>query len=156
MKKLILTFLFIVVACSAIRAQGKSRPESPATDAELVRLTGEWADAMLHHDKARLEDLRNQAEKAEREGDFGRAAEIRYGRIVEAEKELAERNLAFAEIQKGEHLHKEEVDAQVAAGNPPGGRIDYVALHRSGFGDWHRSSLIIDSGEGNWKSRSLE
>src|SRR2546423_12388378 len=45
---------------------------------------------------------------------------------------------------------------QVAAGNPPGGRVNYLAPHQSPVEGWHSLSPIIsDSGRSNWKSRSL-
>src|ERR1700676_4181424 len=40
--------------------------------------------------KATIENLKLAAEKAEREGDYGKVAEIRYGKIKEAEKVIAE------------------------------------------------------------------
>lgn len=43
---MILTFVFIGVACSGVLAECKNRPENLATEAELVRLTREWADAI--------------------------------------------------------------------------------------------------------------
>ncbi|KFD39687.1 molecular chaperone ClpB [Schleiferia thermophila str. Yellowstone] len=63
--------------------------------------------------KKQLEDLRIQAESAERAGDYGRVAEIRYGRIKEVENQLkeAERQLNT----QGNRFIKEEVDAQEIA-----------------------------------------
>ena len=40
--------------------------------------------------KQKLNDLRLAAEKAEREGDYGKVAEIRYGKVKEQEKLIAE------------------------------------------------------------------
>ncbi|GCD77879.1 chaperone protein ClpB [Thermaurantimonas aggregans] len=63
--------------------------------------------------KKQLEDLRIQAEAAERAGDYGRVAEIRYGRIKDVENQLkaAERQLN----EQGNRFIKEEVDAQEIA-----------------------------------------
>src|SRR6266550_5014608 len=45
---------------------------------------------------------------------------------------------------------------QVAAGNPPGGRVNYLVPHQSQVEGWYPLSPIISgSGRGNWKSRSL-
>jgi ATP-dependent Clp protease ATP-binding subunit ClpB len=43
----------------------------------------------LHEKKEMVESLRLEAEKAERSGDYGRVAELRYGKITELEKEIA-------------------------------------------------------------------
>ena len=61
--------------------------------------------------KSQIEDLRFQAERAERESNFGLVAEIRYGRIKEAEKKMAEIKQKLMEIQTDSPLVKEEVSA---------------------------------------------
>ncbi len=66
--------------------------------------------------KKREEELRLEGARAEREGNLGRAAEIRYGRLVELEKNLQEKNRQLQEVQQGQPLLKEEVeDSDVAA-----------------------------------------
>ena len=65
----------------------------------------------LQQKKQEIESLKLEAEQAERAGDFGRVAEIRYGKIQEAEKEI-ERLKNELNSHKGEHLIKEEVDAE--------------------------------------------
>jgi ATP-dependent Clp protease ATP-binding subunit ClpB len=62
--------------------------------------------------KAELEDLRGEVDQATRTGDLQRAAELRYGRIPELERKLAERQARLAEIQVKESYLKEEVDAE--------------------------------------------
>ena len=42
----------------------------------------------IQTNKDRIEQLKIEAQQAERQGDYGRVAEIRYGRIQEAEKEI--------------------------------------------------------------------
>jgi ATP-dependent Clp protease ATP-binding subunit ClpB len=59
--------------------------------------------------KAQLEEVRHDAEKAERAAEFAKAAELRYGKIVEIEKQLHEANARLAELQGGQPLLKEEV-----------------------------------------------
>jgi len=59
--------------------------------------------------KAQLEEVRHEAEKAERAAEFAKAAELRYGKIVEIEKQLQEANARLAELQGGQPLLKEEV-----------------------------------------------
>jgi ATP-dependent Clp protease ATP-binding subunit ClpB len=64
----------------------------------------------------RIDELKGEAERAERAGELQRVAEIRYGELPELERELAERDGA---VPEGEPMVKEEVDeddiAQVVA-----------------------------------------
>lgn len=63
--------------------------------------------------KADIEELKFKAEQAEREGDFGKVAEIRYGSIREAEAKLAEAQAKLSEMQTdNKSLIKEEVTAE--------------------------------------------
>jgi ATP-dependent Clp protease ATP-binding subunit ClpB len=55
----------------------------------------------------RIDELRMEAERAERNGDLQRVAEIRYGELPQLERELAERDVAAAD---GNPMVKEEVD----------------------------------------------
>ncbi len=63
--------------------------------------------------KKQIEDLKLEAEKAARDGDFGKVAEIQYGKLIEAEKLLSESQKELAEMQSdNKSLIKEEVDAE--------------------------------------------
>ncbi|MDQ6721456.1 MAG: ATP-dependent chaperone ClpB [Candidatus Dormibacteraeota bacterium] len=62
--------------------------------------------------KAKLEEVRGEAERAERAADFGKAAELRYGKAVELEKQLQVANARLSELQGGHALLKEEVDEE--------------------------------------------
>jgi ATP-dependent Clp protease ATP-binding subunit ClpB len=62
--------------------------------------------------KAEMEQAKGEAERAERDGDLGRAAELRYGRLGELEKELAVSNDTLAELQSDRKFLKEEVDEE--------------------------------------------
>lgn len=65
--------------------------------------------------KQRLEDLRVEYEQAERGGDLGRAAEIRFGTIPATEKELEATHEELAELQQsGSFLREEVTDEDVA------------------------------------------
>jgi ATP-dependent Clp protease ATP-binding subunit ClpB len=70
----------------------------------------------IQNEKQEIEDLKYQADQAERQGDYGRVAEIRYGKIKEAEAEIARLQSDLKEMQKGSSLIKEEVDAEDIAG----------------------------------------
>ncbi|MEV6067976.1 ATP-dependent chaperone ClpB [Nocardia sp. NPDC052001] len=59
--------------------------------------------------KEQLEDLRGESERAERDGDLGKAAELRYGRIPKLEKELAEAESKAKGASDGDVMLKEEV-----------------------------------------------
>jgi ATP-dependent Clp protease ATP-binding subunit ClpB len=61
--------------------------------------------------KSRIEDLKLEAEKAEREGDYGKVAEIRYGKIKEQEKIVSD-FAAQLSNSTDKRLLKEEVDAE--------------------------------------------
>jgi len=63
--------------------------------------------------KLQIEDLKLQANNFEKQGDYGKVAEIRYGKIKEAESKLAEFEVKLSESKKsGSQLVKEEVDAE--------------------------------------------
>ncbi|MEO8108836.1 MAG: ATP-dependent chaperone ClpB [Ginsengibacter sp.] len=65
----------------------------------------------IQNAKAEIENLKMAAEKAEREGDYGRVAEIRYGKLQEEEKTIADYTSQLDEISE-KRLLKEEVDAE--------------------------------------------
>ncbi|NVJ89989.1 MAG: ATP-dependent chaperone ClpB [Flavobacteriaceae bacterium] len=60
--------------------------------------------------KSDIENFKIEAEKAEREGDYGKVAELRYGKIKDAQEKLEEYQKILAENQEGKSLIKEEVD----------------------------------------------
>ncbi|RZJ47974.1 MAG: ATP-dependent chaperone ClpB [Chryseobacterium sp.] len=59
--------------------------------------------------KLEIEDFKHEAERAEREGDYGKVAEIRYGKIKEAQERLDVLLKQLQEYQSGNSLIKEEV-----------------------------------------------
>ncbi|AAM71337.1 MAG TPA: chaperone protein ClpB [Chlorobaculum sp.] len=84
---------------------------------EQATVKAQWeAEKELIHTSRRLkeelEDLRVQAENYERSGDYGKVAEIRYGKIAEIEKALEENNRKIEARQaSGDLIMKEEIDA---------------------------------------------
>ncbi len=66
----------------------------------------------MRTEKENIEKLKFEAEQAEKSGDFGRVAEIRYGKLVEAEKHLEEYQQKVKAQQEGESMLKEEVDSE--------------------------------------------
>ena len=65
--------------------------------------------------KAKVEELKNEELNAQRSGDLAKAAEIRYGRLVELNKELEKEQASLAGIQNGDKMLKEEVEAEDVA-----------------------------------------
>ncbi|HOY52166.1 MAG TPA: ATP-dependent Clp protease ATP-binding subunit, partial [Prolixibacteraceae bacterium] len=66
--------------------------------------------------KSAIEEMRFEADQAERQGDYGRVAELRYGRIRETEAEVERLKGELAAVHQGGGLIKEEVDAEDIAG----------------------------------------
>jgi ATP-dependent Clp protease ATP-binding subunit ClpB len=62
--------------------------------------------------KEQIEQLRAEEQRYERSGELAKVAEIRYGRIAAAERELKQAEEAFAAIQKDSPMLKEEVDEE--------------------------------------------
>jgi ATP-dependent Clp protease ATP-binding subunit ClpB len=62
--------------------------------------------------KAETENLKMQAEKAEREGNYGLVAEIRYGKMKQQEKIIEDYSNQLASISENSRLMKEEVDSE--------------------------------------------
>ncbi len=71
----------------------------------------------IQNAKAEIENLKQQAEQAERNGEYGRVAEIRYGKVQEQERIIAEYSQKLEEISENKRLLKEEVDAEDIAEN---------------------------------------
>ncbi|MCG9898944.1 MAG: ATP-dependent chaperone ClpB [Hydrotalea sp.] len=66
--------------------------------------------------KSKIETYKLEAERAERDGDFGKVAEIRYGRIKDEEKKIADLSHQLSKASE-KRLLKEEVDAEDIAEN---------------------------------------
>ncbi len=67
----------------------------------------------IQKEKLTIEQLKFEADQAERAGDYGKVAEIRYGRIGEAQERLEQAQLKLAETHgKGSPLIKEEVESE--------------------------------------------
>ena len=85
--------------------------------AEQTKLRASWqaekgAIEAVQNEKLLIEDLKVQADQAERQGEYGRVAEIRYGKIREAEKEITRLQNELIHLQAGKSLIKEEVDSE--------------------------------------------
>ena len=110
----------------AIRREN-DQPKMKTIAAELANLTEErnhlraaWqAEKMLldeiQNHKKRIEVLKFEADKAERDGDFGKVAEIRYGRIKEAENAILIAKNKLHDFQGDHPLINEEVGSEEIA-----------------------------------------
>ncbi|MBR9999913.1 MAG: ATP-dependent chaperone ClpB [Cyclobacteriaceae bacterium] len=66
----------------------------------------------IREEKENIDRFKFEAEQAERAGDYGKVAEIRYGKIVESEKKLEELKKKMEQKREDSPLLKEEVDAE--------------------------------------------
>ena len=66
----------------------------------------------IQQNKIDIENLRFEADKAEREGDYGKVAEIRYAKIKQKEDEIHATQQKLHELQGDKAMIKEEVDAE--------------------------------------------
>jgi ATP-dependent Clp protease ATP-binding subunit ClpB len=87
---------------------------------ERNRLNAKWQSEkelveQIQSRKTEIENLKFEAENAERNGDLGKVAEIRYGRIPELEKTMVELKEKLTVLQKDSALVNEEVDAEEIA-----------------------------------------
>jgi ATP-dependent Clp protease ATP-binding subunit ClpB len=62
--------------------------------------------------KSEIEEYKIEAEQAERQGNYERVAELRYGRVKEAEQEIEKLQAEFEKLKEGDSLIKEEVDVE--------------------------------------------
>jgi len=65
--------------------------------------------------KEQIEETKREEQRAEREGNFAKVAEIRYGKMNELQKKLEKENEALASLQKERKMLKEEVEAEDVA-----------------------------------------
>ena len=85
-----------------------------ALQSEAKEMNARWEQekgyvATIQNEKANIEQMKHEAEVAEREGNYGKVAEIRYGRLQQAEANIKAAQEALHAMQ-GESLIKEEVD----------------------------------------------
>ena len=66
----------------------------------------------IQQNKVEIENLKFEAEKAEREGNYGRVAEIRYGKLQALNAEIEETQKLLHQTQNGSAMIKEEVEAE--------------------------------------------
>ena len=90
--------------------------EIQTLEEEEHNLKGKWEGerellAKIQDHKQQIEQLKYEAERAEREGDYGKVAEIRYGKMQQLETEITEIHQDLQQRQGAEAMVKEEVTA---------------------------------------------
>ena len=100
----------------------KERLDAIEKDLKELQKTSSQMKAHLEREKNLISQIRRikeeidrakmDAEKAELEGNLGLVSEIRYGKLIELNRELEEANQELAEIQKDRKMLKEEVDEE--------------------------------------------
>ena len=66
----------------------------------------------IQTNKTKIDELKTQAEIAEREGDYGKVAEIKYGKIKSLEEEIEKLKVKLNQFQEDNPLIKEEIDSE--------------------------------------------
>ena len=98
----------------------KVEAELADVNEQLNSMKGHWSlekeiIQKIRSIKTSIDEAKSQEQQAERQGDLSRVAEIRYGKIVELEKQLDAENAHLAEIQKDRQMLKEEVSEEDVA-----------------------------------------
>ena len=104
---------------ASVERLAKLRQELADERETLSELTARWSNEKTAIDKVReakgqLESLRQESEIAEREGDFGKVAELRYGRIPELEKQVEAAEAEVAESGNNSMLSEEVTPDTIA------------------------------------------
>ncbi len=111
------------IAREAVRREGDERQAEEIgrrlaeLEEERSRLRARWDQEKglvenIKEARTQIDALKTQAEELERQGDFGRVAEIRYGRIPQLEQDVTAASDELASVQKNGAMLKEEVDAE--------------------------------------------
>ncbi|HNZ30461.1 MAG TPA: ATP-dependent chaperone ClpB [Smithellaceae bacterium] len=98
----------------------KIEKELAALKENLSQMKAHWSSEKdiikkIQNIKSRMESLKIEEANAQRDGDLAKAAEIRYGKLVELNKELEKDQEKLTETQKNKQMLKEEVDAEDVA-----------------------------------------
>jgi len=84
---------------------------------EMAELDGHWKKEKegvqkIRELKAERERIKVEEQKAERAGDLARVAELRYGNLLQLERQLEQENARLAKVQLDRRMLKEEVDEE--------------------------------------------
>ncbi|PLX14492.1 MAG: type VI secretion system ATPase TssH, partial [Marinilabiliales bacterium] len=107
----------------AIKREGNKKKVSELSEVianlsdERNKMRAKWENErsilnQIQNNKELIEKFKLEAEQAERDGDYGRVAEIRYGKIKEANAQVEKLQIEFEERQTEASMIKEEVDSE--------------------------------------------
>ena len=103
----------------AASTERRARLEQELADLQerSAGMRAHWQQEKEHIDririlKSQIEEAKGEGERAERDGDLERAAEIRFGRLVELQAQLEAENARLASLQADQKMLKEEVDEE--------------------------------------------
>jgi ATP-dependent Clp protease ATP-binding subunit ClpB len=105
---------------NSVERRDKIEKELSGLTEESTRLKAHWKQEKdlidrISKTKKDIEETKSLAAQAEREGELGRAAELKYGRLVELARSLEEDQKGLVERQKGKKMLKEEVESEDVA-----------------------------------------
>ncbi|HRS82668.1 MAG TPA: ATP-dependent chaperone ClpB, partial [Smithellaceae bacterium] len=105
---------------AALERREKIEKELAELKSEMDRMKLHWSSEkdiikQIQKIKSQMESLKVEEANAQREGNLARAAEIRYGKLVELERQLKKDQNQLSEVQKNNQMLKEEVDAEDVA-----------------------------------------
>jgi ATP-dependent Clp protease ATP-binding subunit ClpB len=111
------------IAREALKREGDKKGVKEVTalladlEEERDRLRAKWEQErdlvkQIKESKAEIDRLKTEAADLERQGDFGRVAEIRYGQIPQLQERIEEAQRTLADVQASGAMLKEEVDAE--------------------------------------------
>ena len=105
---------------AATERREKIEKELAELKSEMDRMKLHWSSEKdiikkIQQIKSRMEALKTEEAGAQREGNLARAAEIRYGKMVELARELETEQAKLSDVQKNNQMLKEEVDAEDVA-----------------------------------------
>jgi len=105
---------------AALERRDKIEKELAGLQSEMDRMKLHWSSEKdiikkIQQIKSQMEALKTEEAGAQREGNLARAAEIRYGKMVELSKALETDQAKLSDVQKNNRMLKEEVDAEDVA-----------------------------------------
>jgi len=95
----------------------KIKDELAQLKSQTEEMTAHWKKekdtiSKIRNIKERLESTKSEAQIAERDGNLAKAAELKYGTLIELEKTLEEENQKLEDLQSSQKMLKEEVDSE--------------------------------------------
>jgi ATP-dependent Clp protease ATP-binding subunit ClpB len=102
---------------TSVERLGRLEKELADLKEERTRLASHWQqekDAIqdARRLKKQQETVRHEIELAQRRGDYARASELQYGRLPELERQMKEAETRLSDLQRSQHMLKEEVDEE--------------------------------------------